>query len=84
MASKVTMTVTEAPGRNLVVTIESEPPMPIRDGGLDWERADSPQTAAVLAANFIENISPRQGGPTITAEDADDAARQVKERFGLA
>jgi hypothetical protein len=83
MPSKVTLTITEAPGRNLVVQVESEPPLPLRDGNLDWERADSPQTAAVLAATYIESISPEAPGETITAENALDAARKVNARFGL-
>lgn len=81
MASKVTLTITEAPGRNLVVQIESDPPLPLAGEGLDWERADSPQTAAVLAANFIAEISPEPGG-VITAETGEEAARKVRERFG--
>jgi hypothetical protein len=83
MASKVTLTITEAPGRNLIVQVESEPPLPLKDGHLDWDRADSPQTAAVLAATYIESISPGPDQPVITAEDALDAARKVNARFGL-
>lgn len=82
MPSKVTLTITEAPGRNLVVTMESDPPLPLKDGGLDWERADSPQTAAMLAAAFLEEVSPEGPGGRITAESGEEAARKVRERFG--
>ena len=80
--SKVTLTITEQPPGNLVVTIESDPPLPLAGGDLDWQAADSPQTAAVLASRFIGELG---SGPTsqITAQDSDEAARKVRQAHGL-
>jgi hypothetical protein len=80
--SYVTLRIKEAPGRTLVVEIDSHPPLPLDGGSLDFEAADRPQVAAFLAAQFIGALG-EGTTETLTAESYEQAAARVKGRLGL-
>jgi hypothetical protein len=48
-----TVKIIEGPNRSLVVTVESRPPLPLKNGRADLDRCDCAQAAALYAAQML-------------------------------